>query len=64
MGEKWAGSTWLSPPWATVGSQNGEVGLAIGVHFSQTMTFPDQRHINTVRDALHQRYGSGAPVCL
>ena len=26
------------------------------------MTFPDQSHINTVRDALHQRYGNGASV--
>lgn len=26
------------------------------------MTFPDQRHVNTVRDALHQRSGSGASV--
>ena len=26
------------------------------------MTFPDQSHINRVRDALHQRYGNGASV--
>ena len=26
------------------------------------MTFPDQSHINRVRDALHQRFGNGASV--
>ena len=26
------------------------------------MTFPDQSHINRIRDALHQRSGNGASV--
>ena len=31
---------------------------------SRQMTFPDQSHINRVRDALHQRAGNGASVMI
>ena len=35
---------------------------AVESRYANTMTFPDQSHINRVRDALWQRYSNGASV--